>query len=442
MIQKLGIMFLLLMAVVITAGAVDLDREGRDPAYVESIVKRSQKIVDKLELTDTVAAREVTTIIANRYFKLNDIYETRDTKVKLAKETLTGDAKQEAVKAAEAEKDAALYRTHFAFPADLSLYLDAKQIDAVKDGMTYGVVMVTYKATVDMIPTLKEEEKAQIMAWLVEAREFAIAHRTPVIVHANCVRIGSHSNSDKQTLYRDENELAYVKEADPLMKFRRMLLRYKRLTEEELQQIEAAAKKELSVANRKALAAPDPDPKSIFDYVLPDPYIPEKYKEGLHQEENGEKAFMVTAINETLKEEFRHNPDTFIYGQDVANKEKGGVFNITKGMQQEFGDARVFNAPIAEDYIVGTANGMCRFDPKIHVVIEGAEFADYFWPAVEQYVECTHEYWRSNGKFVPNIVLRLASGGYIGGGLLSFSKYRGCISYFAGGPDCLPFFCR
>ena len=154
------------MAVVITAGAVDLDREGRDPAYVESIVKRSQKIVDKLELTDTVAAREVTTIIANRYFKLNDIYETRDAKVKLAKETLTGDAKQEAVKAAEAEKDA--------FPADLSLYLDAKQIDAVKDGMTYGVVMVTYKATVDMIPTLKEEEKAQIMAWLVEAREFAM----------------------------------------------------------------------------------------------------------------------------------------------------------------------------------------------------------------------------------------------------------------------------
>ena len=49
------------------------------------------------------------------------------------------------------------------------------------------------------------------------------------------------------------------------MKFRRMLLRYKRLTEEELQQIEADAKKELSAANRKALAAPDPDPKSIYD---------------------------------------------------------------------------------------------------------------------------------------------------------------------------------
>ena len=45
---------------------------------------------------------------------------------------------------------------------------------------------------------------------MTEAREHAINTHNPVIVHANCVRIGSHSNSDKQTLYRDENELAYA----------------------------------------------------------------------------------------------------------------------------------------------------------------------------------------------------------------------------------------
>ena len=274
---------------------------------------------------------------------------------------------------------------------------------------------------------------------MTEAREYAITTRNPVIVHANCVRIGSHSTSDKHTLYRDENELEYVKEADPLMKFRRMLLRYKRLTEEELLQIETDAKKELSAANRKALSAPDPDPKSIYDFVIPEPYQPQKYKEGIHQAE-GEKTFMVNAINETLKAEFRHNPDTFIWGQDVANKEKGGVFNVTKGMQQEFGDARVFSAPIAEDYIVGTANGMSRFDPKIHVVIEGAEFADYFWPAVEQYVECTHEYWRSNGKFAPNITLRLASGGYIGGGLYHSQNIEGALTTLPGARIVCPSF--
>ena len=168
-------MSLLFLCGWISAGAVDLNKENRDPKYVESIVNRSQKIVDKLGLTDKQVAEDVRNIIANRYFELNDIYEIRDAKVKAVKESgLTGDAKNEALKAAENEKDAALYRSHFAFPASLSLFLNEEQIEAVKDGMTYGVVKVTYEATLDMIPSLKEEEKVQIYAWLVEAREFAM----------------------------------------------------------------------------------------------------------------------------------------------------------------------------------------------------------------------------------------------------------------------------
>lgn len=165
----------LLLLISTVAGAVDLKSEGRDPEYVKSIVARSQKIVDKLAINDAAAAKEVLHIIANRYFELNDIYSVRDTKVKAVKESgITGAEKDNALKAANYEKDAALYRSHFAFPADLSLYLDKKQIEMVKDGMTYGVVKVTYDATLEMIPSLKEEEKAQIYAWLVEAREFAM----------------------------------------------------------------------------------------------------------------------------------------------------------------------------------------------------------------------------------------------------------------------------
>ncbi|GAE84638.1 DUF3826 domain-containing protein [Bacteroides reticulotermitis] len=158
-----------------SAGAVDLNKENRDPKYVESIVNRSQKIVDQLGITDKKVAQEVCYTIANRYFELNDIYEVRDAKVQKVKDSgLTGNTKTETLKAAEDEKDGALYRSHFAFPANLSLFLNEKQIEAVKDGMTYGVVKVTYEATLDMIPTLKEDEKAQIYAWLVEAREFAL----------------------------------------------------------------------------------------------------------------------------------------------------------------------------------------------------------------------------------------------------------------------------
>ena len=106
--------------------------------------------------------QNVVNIIANRYFKLNDIYAERDSIKKTDK------------KLAEALCDSKLYRSHFGFEADLSMYLKPHHIERVKDVMTFNVVKVTYEAQCDMIPTLKDEEKAQILAWLKEARELAI----------------------------------------------------------------------------------------------------------------------------------------------------------------------------------------------------------------------------------------------------------------------------
>ena len=158
----------------INAQSVKLNEENRDPEYVKNIVNRSQKIVDKLNINDKETAANVCNIIANRYFLLNDIYEKRDAAVKEAKEKLSGNEKNAAIQAAENEKDAQLYRKHFDFASSLSLYLNDEQIEAVKDGMTYNVVEVTYKEQCDMIPTLKDFEKKQILAWLKEAREFAM----------------------------------------------------------------------------------------------------------------------------------------------------------------------------------------------------------------------------------------------------------------------------
>jgi hypothetical protein len=116
----------------------------------------------------------VRNIIANRYFLLNDIYKVRDAKKKAAKDAYTGKAKDLMIEDAEKECSAELYKHHFEFESALSCYLPAEKVEAVKDGMTYNVVKVTYDATLDMIPSLKEEEKVQILAWLKEAREFAM----------------------------------------------------------------------------------------------------------------------------------------------------------------------------------------------------------------------------------------------------------------------------
>jgi 2-oxoisovalerate dehydrogenase E1 component len=267
---------------------------------------------------------------------------------------------------------------------------------------------------------------------MMSAKEHAMKHLEPVIVHAMCVRIGNHSNSDNHEWYRDEKERAEAKAQDPLPKFKEDLIKAKIFTQKEIDQIEADAKKELLEAHGKAVKAPNPTPESIWDFVVPPAYPATKFGDGVHTETSEPRKF-IDAINGTLKEEFRHNPDTFIWGQDVANKEKGGIFNVTKGMQQEFGKHRVFNGPIAEDYILGTANGMSRFDQeKIRVVVEGAEFADYFWPAMEQMVETSHDYWRSNGAFSPNVTVRIASGGYIGGGLYHSQNIEGTLCTLPG----------
>jgi 2-oxoisovalerate dehydrogenase E1 component len=264
-----------------------------------------------------------------------------------------------------------------------------------------------------------------------EAYEYTRSGKGAAMVHADCVRMRSHSNSDRHSLYRSEEEIANAAKRDPVERFHQWLVTEGVLTEAEIEKIHESNQTEFTTSADKAEAAPPADPSSVEQFVLaspaivrPDPYIfqsdhlstsfepyttPKGKDEGLQ---------FIDAINHTLKEEFRLNPNTFIWGQDMANKEKGGVFNVSKGMQQEFGAKRVFNAPIAEDFIVGTADGFCRVDQdNIWCVVEGAEFADYFWPAMESFIELTHEYWRTKGQYCPNIVIRLASGGYIQGGL-------------------------
>ena len=140
---------------IIVSAQVALKAEGQDSAYVETIKSRSQKIVDGLGLTDAQKAENVRNIIANRYFLLNDIHSKYD-------------------KSQQDARDAELYKHHFELASALALYLTEEQIDAVKDGMTFGRLKRDYKAQLEMIPSLTDEEKAQILIWLREAREYAM----------------------------------------------------------------------------------------------------------------------------------------------------------------------------------------------------------------------------------------------------------------------------
>ncbi|MGD9897900.1 MAG: thiamine pyrophosphate-dependent enzyme [Calditrichaceae bacterium] len=261
-----------------------------------------------------------------------------------------------------------------------------------------------------------------------EAIEFVKSGAGPAIVHAQTVRLHSHSNSDKQSNYRPEEELKELLRYDPVPRFRNYILSHNLLNEDQLAELEEKNNLEFQMAAERAENAPNPEPKSVYNFIMPDPIDVEETA----IPESAEQVTLRHAINETLKQEFRRNPNTFLWGQDVASFKKGGAFKLTAGMEDEFGGERVFNGPIAEDYIVGTANGMSRYRDDIRIVIEGAQFADYFWPAMEQLIELSHEYWRSNGKFSPNVTIRLASGGYIGGGLYHSQNLEAILTALPG----------
>ncbi len=161
------------LLVSICSFAVDLKTEGLDSAYVQTIVQRAQRITDQLGIEDATKSIDVRNIIANRYFLLNGIHEAYK-KAQEETKSLNGETKKQYLQQALDHRDAELYKHHFEFEADLSNYLSPSQIEMVKDGMTYGVVPKTYQAHLEMIPTLSDEEKIQILNWLREAREFAL----------------------------------------------------------------------------------------------------------------------------------------------------------------------------------------------------------------------------------------------------------------------------
>jgi len=262
---------------------------------------------------------------------------------------------------------------------------------------------------------------------MAEATAWAESGQGAALVHADCVRIGPHSNSDDHTLYRSPEELAEARAHDPLPIFRRTLIEEGHAEAARLDAVEEQARAEFREAVEAGLQAEPPDPATVGEFLVPPAFDARE-----EPRDEGPVCTLREAINVALKGEFRRNPDTFLWGQDIACGKKEGIFKVSDGMQKEFGPTRVFNAPIAENFIIGTANGFSRFDPAIRVVIEGAEFADYVWPGFDQLVELSHEYWRTRGQYSPNVVVRLASGGNIGGGLYHSQNIEGVLATLPG----------
>lgn len=147
-----------------------------DSAYVQTINGRADKIVANLGLKNQEKAQRVRDMIAWQYRNLNTLHTLRDEKIKAIKAQHAADKTQATEKAdlAQYQVGEVINQLHAAYLQQLASELNTTQIEQVKDGMTYGVVPITYKGYQDMIPNLTADQKKQIKAWLIEAREHAM----------------------------------------------------------------------------------------------------------------------------------------------------------------------------------------------------------------------------------------------------------------------------
>jgi 2-oxoisovalerate dehydrogenase E1 component len=244
--------------------------------------------------------------------------------------------------------------------------------------------------------------------------EEAIGHvrktRKPILVHAKVPLLGHHTSGVRKEWYRTPEDLAKHAADDPGPKLKQVLLQIG-IKATELDKIEEEEKIYVQGEFDAAVAAPDPDPATVTNYVYTPTPVTEEV--GDRCPAGREKVVMVDAALHAVEEILQDYPNALFYGQDVG-KRLGGVFREAATLADKFGDNRVFNMAIQEAYIVGSTVGLNAVGLKPIVEVQ---FADYIYPGINQLVtEISKSCYLSCGKFPVSMVLRVPIGAYGGGG--------------------------
>ncbi len=236
----------------------------------------------------------------------------------------------------------------------------------------------------------------------------------PTILVAHLERIGSHSSSDDQRIYRTEEDLAQGKAKDPVAHYEKRCLAEGVIDEAGLAKMKEAIQADIEGSVARAKAAPDPDPATVKNSAfapLPDDLpTTEQGQPPLVPKRNGGLT-MAQCIDLVLEQEMRRNPRIWAFGEDIEDP-KGDVFSTTKGLSTKF-PRQVQNSPLAEATIIGTAVGRSILGD---LPVPCIQFVDFLGPGLNQlFNEVLTFYWRSMGQWNCPMVVTAPYGGYLPG---------------------------
>jgi 2-oxoisovalerate dehydrogenase E1 component len=236
----------------------------------------------------------------------------------------------------------------------------------------------------------------------------------PALLRLEVPRLCGHSGQDTQA-YKTEECIADEKARDPLPRLRNYLVPAL-MSESEWNELEATVTRDVATALEGALNRPEPDPSKITRYRFAEKGDPaiigglepsghEFPKSSSQPAPEAQRTNMLTAIRRTLEHELRTNPKVLVFGEDIGPK--GGVHAATMGLQDMFGDKRVFDTSLSEEGIIGRAVGMAIAGLMPVAEIQFRKYAD---PATEQLNNCGTIRWRTANRFAAPIVVRMPGG--------------------------------
>lgn len=237
---------------------------------------------------------------------------------------------------------------------------------------------------------------------VASARGYIAEGNGPVFLEFNTVRLWGHYNKDLQH-YRTKADVEDAESRDPITAFRDRILQDKLVTAQELDQIDLDTKTELEDLRESVLAAPDPDPATARDHVIGEASAltkPATATGDLTETTYGK------AVAAALQIELEARRDMLVYGEDVGVG--GGIFGCTRNLQKEFGADRVFDTPISESAILGSALGasMLGMRPVVEIM-----WADFMLVALDQIInQMSNLRYLTRGRSNAPLVVRMQQG--------------------------------
>lgn len=262
-------------------------------------------------------------------------------------------------------------------------------------------------------------DPAEAVRLVTEATDHVRDRQGPALLRLTVPRLAGHSGQDTQQ-YKGAARIAEEKARDPILKLRSFLVP-RIFSEERWLELETEAAREVDAALVAATARPNLDTKELQRHVFAEQTesgVPDLQQVGgllpsghafppssEIASPQGPRINMVTAIRRTLEHELATNPKMVLFGEDVGPK--GGVHAVTMGLQEKFGDSRVFDTSLSEEGIIGRAVGMAMAGL---LPVPEIQFRKYAEPAVEQLNDCGTLRWRTGNRFAAPMVVRMAGG--------------------------------